>query len=151
MRLFTAVWPSPEAVEAIERFERPEHDAVRWTTREQWHVTLHFYGEVPEDDLPRLVDALHATAAPPRSVTLGPVTRRIRRNVLVVPVTGLDDLTDHAHLTLARARGSSTLPLSLAGLPIEASWLVNEIALVRSHLEPTGARYETLATVALTG
>lgn len=150
MRLFTAVWPSPDAVAALERFERPEHAAVRWTTRDQWHVTLRFHGDVPEHDVPALVDGLRAIVAPARSVTLGPATTRVRRNVLVAPVAGLEDLTAHAHLTLARSRGRGALPISLTGLPIEATWLVDDLTLVRSHLEPTGARYETIATAALT-
>ena len=151
MRLFVAVWPSEEAIAAIERLERPEHPAVRWTTRDQWHVTLRFHGEVPEEGIPDLVDDLHAVVAPPRSVTLGPATCRVRRSVLVVPVSGLDDLTDHAHLTLARSRGKRSLPRDLVGRCLAATWLVDEVHLVRSHLEPSGARYETIATAPLTG
>ena len=153
MRLFTAVWPNTEAVAGIERLDRPEHAAVRWTTKDQWHITLRFHGEVAEDDVPGVVEGLHELGAitAPRVVTLGPDTRRVRRSVLVIPVMGLDDLTDRAHLTVARARGNGPLPSELAGLPLQATWHVDEITLVRSHLEPTGARYETLATVPLVG
>lgn len=153
MRLFTAVWPPADVATAIEQLERPEHAAVRWTTREQWHITLRFHGEVAEDDVAGGVEGLHELGAmtAPRMVTLGPDTRRVRRSVLVIPVMGLDDLTDRAHLTVARARGNGPLPSELAGLPLQATWHVDEITLVRSHLEPTGARYETLATVRLVG
>lgn len=153
MRVFVAVWPGPDARAALERLDRPEHPAVRWTTPDQWHITLRFLGEVAEDDVPGHVEALQelgATSAP-RAVVLGPATRRVRRNVLVAPVSGLDDLTEHAHLTLARARGKTALPHDLGGLPVEVSWLANEVTLVRSHLEPTGARYETFATAHLAG
>lgn len=153
MRLFTAMWPSAEAVAAIERIERPEHPAVRWTTRDQWHLTIRFHGEVADADVSVLVESLHELAATtaPRTVVLGPATRRVRRSVLVVPAIGLDDLTEHAHLTLARARGRTPLPHALAGRPVEVSWSVDQVTLVRSRLEPTGARYDTLATVPLTG
>lgn len=152
MRLFVAVWPSADALTAIERLERPEHPAVRWTTRDQWHITLRFHGEVPDGHVPGLVDDLRALCATssPRTVRLGPTTRRVRRNVLVVPVVGLDDLTAHAHLTLARSRGKHPLPHDLVGQPLDVTWLVDQVTLVRSHLEPTGARYEALETVPLT-
>ena len=51
VRLFVAVWPArgrrPRCCSAL---DRPDDPGVRWTTRDRWHVTLRFLGEV---DRPR--------------------------------------------------------------------------------------------------
>ena len=170
MRLFVAVWPPPEVAGVLEGMVRPDHPSVRWTRPDQWHVTLRFLGEVTDDAMPSLVRALDAVRSqPPRRVTIGPATARLGRHVLMVPVAGLDDLgqavvdaTDAigsppddrpftGHLTLARGRGHHAVPAALAGQPAEGSWPVTEVALVRSHLGAVGARYETLAVIALGG
>src|SRR4051794_16312682 len=112
MRLFVAVWPPEDVLDAIAALDRPDTPSVRWTGREQWHITLRFLGEVdgpPED----LLEPLAALA--PAPVTFGPTTERLSGRVLVIPVHGLDDLATavadpaqtrpfHGHLTLARAR-----------------------------------------------
>jgi 2'-5' RNA ligase len=60
MRLFTAVDPTPEVyrnlTELIDRL-RPLAP-LRWSRPENLHVTLKFIGEFPEENLPRLRDAL---------------------------------------------------------------------------------------------
>jgi 2'-5' RNA ligase len=146
MRVFVAVWPSEEIVEVVQALARPEHPDVRWTLREQWHVTLRFLGEV--DDAPALPAELPAAEA-----VLGPATRRVNRQVLVVPVAGLDELARAVagddgrftgHLTLARARGRASIPSGLAGAPVEGRWRVEEVTVVRSHLGRGPARYEVL-------
>lgn len=153
----------------LQGLARPDHPTVRWTTQDQWHVTLRFLGEVPEDDLAGLTEVVRNAAAgsPPRRVELGPLTIRLGRRTLAVPVTGMDDLAAavaaatetivadrHArsfrsHLTLARSRGDKPLPPDLAGQALEATWVAEEITLVRSHLGPSGARYETVAVAPL--
>lgn len=151
-RLFVAVWPPPEVVEALARLERPADDSVRWTTPAKWHVTLRFLGTVDAYALPD-VSALRV-----RQVTLGPVTRRLGRGVLAAPVSGLDDLAAVVgapepfvgHLTLARARGrKGRVSAALAGVPVSASWVVDEVTLVRSHLGGGPASYEVLERAAL--
>jgi RNA 2',3'-cyclic 3'-phosphodiesterase len=146
MRLFVGVWPSEDVLDAIEAM--PRTGEARWTGRDQWHVTLRFLGEV-EDPTP-WIERVHAVASqfPPRTVTLGPETKMLGRDVLVIPASGLDDvagaLTDErfrGHLTLARRAQRS-----LAGTPITAAWELRDIALVRSHLGGGPARYETIAT-----
>jgi 2'-5' RNA ligase len=170
MRLFVAVWPPAEVLDRVDRLPRPEHPAVRWAPRDRWHVTLRFLGEVDEGQLPALEQALAATAADHsgRRVAMGPVTARLTRSVLVVPVAGLEDLgravivatagygappeprAFTGHLTLARSRARGTIPASLAGRPVAAAWDVTEIALVRSRLGGgAGPTYETLARLPL--
>lgn len=167
MRLFVAVWPPPPVVEVLGRLARPDHPSVRWTPPGQWHVTLRFLGEVDADDVPAVVRALAdvAAASAPRQVVMGPTTVRLGRAVLVVPVAGLDDVGSAAieatrsvgappsdrpftgHLTVARGRGRANVPGSLAGEALTATWVADELALVRSHLGSPGARYETLASL----
>ena len=155
----------------LQGLSRPAHPTVRWTTQDQWHVTLRFLGNVPEGEVEGLTEAVRNAAAgsPPRPVVLGPLTIRLGRRTLAVPVTGMDDLAAavvaateaivadrHArsfrsHLTLARSRGDKRLPPDLAGQALEATWVAEEITLVRSHLGPSGARYETVTAAPLTG
>ena len=45
MRLFLAVWPSPEVVDVLRALPRPDTPGVRWSTEDQWHVTVEFLGE----------------------------------------------------------------------------------------------------------
>jgi 2'-5' RNA ligase len=147
--LFVGVWPPEPVLALVAALARP--DGARWTRRDQWHVTLRFYGEV--DDAEACVEELHAVAAhhAARAVTLGPATKMLGRGVLMIPVTGLDDLgaafgndTFTGHLTLAR-----NAPRDFRGAPITATWDVTEICLIRSHLGAGPARYETLATATL--
>ena len=173
MRLFVAVSPPPNVVEMLRGLERPDVASLRWTTEEQWHVTLRFLGEVGAPaavaDAVRAVPELLAAAgvAEVRAV-LGPtVTWFPGRQVLQVPVGGLDALAGavaqstapwgapaddrpySGHLTLARARGRARGPAGLAGASVVAAWRVGAVEVMSSVLGRRGARYETLASVAL--
>lgn len=164
-RLFVGTWPPPEVVAVLSSLERPSLDAVRWTTADQWHVTLAFLGDVALtllDDLATVLLTASTGASAPEA-HLGPATRRVGRSVLCVPVGGLDALAGtvrralstvlpaagldepfHGHLTLARGRGRRPVPGSLAGARIDARWRAREVDLVRSEPGPSGARYTTL-------
>jgi RNA 2',3'-cyclic 3'-phosphodiesterase len=160
-RLFVAVWPPADVLDRLDALPRLPLAGARWTTRPQWHVTLRFLGPV---DVRVATAALDHLAAAPTTAVLGPRPRRLGKSVLMVPVAGLDDLaaavadaTDglgepgehpyRGHLTLARARLGSVPALDV---DVEATWPVEEVALVESHLHPAGARYDTVHTVALT-
>ena len=145
------VWPPSEVVDALRAMPRPETPDVRWSTSEQWHVTLRFLGSV--EDVPAVRAALREVAWTSVTVELGPATARLRPSVLVVPARGLDELA-HAlpfaseepftgHLTVARARGRrARVPSSLTGIPFAASWRATSFALVQSRTRPTGAVYD---------
>jgi 2'-5' RNA ligase len=184
MRLFVGVRP-PEPVldrvaELVESLRRASGavgaagaaEAVRWTSREQWHVTLRFFGEV--DDPAPVVEALEQAELMPAGASLGPAVRMLGRQVVCAPVSGLDALATavvgasahlgqppdprpfRGHVTLARVRrrgggggrtGRSALRTALAGVigaEIAASWPVEEVALVRSRLDSDRPRYEDL-------
>ena len=175
MRLFVAVSPPAPVVDALEAFPRTNVASVRWTTAEQWHVTLRFLGEVTragavvdslQQGLPRTASGdatgdVHAALGPASAWFPG-------RHVLQVPVQGLDRLAGavveataqwgdrrtaspfRGHLTLARSRGNAPGPAHLAGIALSATWPVWEIALFSSTLGPGGAQYDPLAIFPVT-
>jgi len=136
VRLFIAVWPPPEVVDVLRTLERPTIPGLRWTTPDQWHVTLRFIGDADPPDVGPLptIDA---------EVTLGPATARLGRRILMVPVHGLDDVAGPTpHLTLARAKRA--IPPALVGRPLTARWHADGATLVASETHPDGARYRIL-------
>lgn len=171
MRLFVAVTPPAEVLDVVAALPRPDVDGVRWTSRDQWHVTLRFLGAVPEHQVNGLIERLGGALAPAAVVeaVMGPATARFGSGILHLPVTGLDRLADlvasatadvgdaaadrhpfHGHLTLARGRGRrSRVPGSLAGTEARATWTVRHVDLVASELHPEGSRYRTVASFPL--
>lgn len=163
-RLFVAATPPAPVLDLIEGFSRPEEPGVRYTTRDQWHITLRFLGRAVVDDVRAALDRL---TAEPGSARLGREVTRLGRSVVVIPVDGLDDLAAavveatgdvgqapdthpfHGHLTLARLKNRATS--ALIGQTIRAGFVAREIHLVRSELGRAGARYEIVDTWPVTG
>jgi 2'-5' RNA ligase len=145
-------------IERLAGLHRRRRDGVRWTTADQWHVTLRFLGEV-EGPAP-VVEALAEAQLEPAAAQLGPASEAFGRHVVAVPVAGLDELARRVaaatarfgspppdrpyrgHVTLARVRQGD--PRALAGEAIEARWAVEQVRLMCSRLHPDGARYEDL-------
>lgn len=157
-----AVWPPPAVLDLLAGLDRPAVDGVRWTTRDQWHVTLRFLGPVPEVEPVAEALAGLAAAEPVRAV-MGPAVGRFGRRVLHAPVGGLDALAAgvgaatagigrppedrpfRGHVTLARVAKHADVDLRpLAGGPVAGAWEVGAVCLVESRLSPAGARYEVL-------
>jgi 2'-5' RNA ligase len=90
MRLFVAVRPPEDVLAALAGLARPEHPGLRWSTRDQWHVTLRFLGDV--DDPDPVAAALVAAPLAPTEAVVGPEVVALNPRVLCVPVAGLDDL-----------------------------------------------------------
>lgn len=161
MRLFVAVWPPDEVVDQLRAMARPEVSGVRWSTEDQWHVTLRFLGEV--DAVDKVVAALAAARFPAATAALGPRVERFTTSIAAVPVRGLEALAVavadavrpleeefRGHLTVARSR-RRRIPGEVLGAPVAARWPVREVALVRSELLPHGARYEDVARFPVLG
>jgi 2'-5' RNA ligase len=174
VRLFVAVSLPSDVTELVSDLPRPDLASLRWTTEDQWHITLRFLGEVEAPSV--VADALKAVPATLREAeiedveaVLGAATAWFRgRQILHVPVAGLDTLARavamatapwgegsddppfSGHLTLARVRRRQTGPANLAGTPISTEWSVREILLMSSTLGPGGSRYEVVARVPLT-
>jgi len=160
-RLFVAVWPSAEVVSMLAGLSRVERPGVRWLGAEHWHVTLRFLGEADEALAMSRLDDL--VAAPCEARFSGPVGR-LGRSALVVPVAGLEELAAAVgaamvgvgdqperpwlgHLTLARLKNVPAC--SLVEDAVVGRWPVDRVALVRSELSSSGARYHTLREVPL--
>jgi 2'-5' RNA ligase len=161
--LFIAIWPSAPVRALLAGLERPAREGVRWTPEDQWHVTLRFLGNVGQEERRRLSAILHTLdlgALLPARAALGPKTIRLGREILGVPVNGLDRLASavvaatvdagqppdarrfRGHVTLARSRGVDLRPLARAVPP--AVWSVDEITLVVSRTASDGAHYEVV-------
>jgi 2'-5' RNA ligase len=170
VRLFVAVWPSADVIDVLTALPRPEVSGVRWTTRDQWHVTLRFLGQVAGADVDAATDAFgHVDASGVGSVSaeMGPATACFGRGILQVPVEGLDELARvtveataavgqppddrpfHGHVTLARARGQKGDVRPLRGTPLITSWKVAELTLVASTPHRDGSRYEVVSSLPL--
>jgi RNA 2',3'-cyclic 3'-phosphodiesterase len=66
MRLFVALTPPPVALDELETLVAPlraGRSALRWTSRDAWHITLAFLGEVSETAAARLTPRLERAAA----------------------------------------------------------------------------------------
>ena len=167
MRLFVAVWPPAELVDQLAALPRPDVAGVRWTRPDQWHVTLRFLGRV--DDVDTVVEALSGVEVAAVEAVAGPAVGRFGQRVLHVPVDGLGPVADavvgataalgeppeerpfNGHVTLARAtgRGGRVDLRPLAGGPVAARWIVDELTLVSSDLHPHGARYTVVERFSL--
>jgi 2'-5' RNA ligase len=169
VRCFVAVWPDERAVEALASLQRPPLEALRWSTPQQWHVTLRFLGDLTPPHLDELLDRLHSVAPAPGVVaTGGPATRLLGPGLVIWPVSGLASLAGKVaeltadigqppadrpflgHVTLARARRGADVR-RLPGLrnELSASWPVRSIGVVQSLLRQQGAEYSPVAELAL--
>lgn len=179
MRLFAAVVPPDEVLDELEAAIAPHVGLVpdlRWPVRASWHITLAFFGEVPEDVLPELEVRLARAVGRHTVLDLvfdgfGAFSSVRRGRVFWAGVSGdsmvrladsvkagarragavhTDEKRFHPHLTLARARGEHDLrPLveALSGFS-GSPWRAESVRLVRSTLGAQ-VRYESLAEWAL--
>lgn len=157
-RLFVAIWPPDDVVADLMSLRRKDQRGVRFVPPESWHVTLRFLGEA---DIDEASDALGAVTLPAATATLAPGVDVLSGRALAIDVNGLDELasavTDatssvgepppkrryRAHLTIARLKGAPRLPRAM-GASVGGAFEVDSVALVRSRLEPEGARYDTV-------
>lgn len=177
MRLFAAVVPPPAVLDALDVFVEPRRDAdpeLRWQSRETWHLTLAFFGDVRDDRLDALATALDDVRVDPfrlvldgagafpnpaagrvlyrgvadGSPRLSALSRRVRTAADRVGVPS-DNAKHLPHLTLARRGrpGELTRWLRIVDSFPTASFEVTEFHLVRSRLRRSGAHHEVLHTV----
>jgi 2'-5' RNA ligase len=175
IRIFLAVWLSPELHERTAGFIeklKPGSSGVKWSSKEQLHLTLKFLGEQP----PAILEAMHAYLAriaeetPPFTLSLGeggvfpprgePRILWVGLNDGVQPLSDLAAAVDHActqcriakeerpfkaHLTIGRVKVSPPhFDREYLKKGIEGSMSVKEFAIVESKLSSAGPRYETL-------
>jgi 2'-5' RNA ligase len=178
-RAFLAIVPPSEVLDAIETLvERRSSTRFAWTRREQWHVTVQFYGRVADDDALRaaLAPAI-ARVTPPRVQVRGggafPSPRRAQ--IYWLGLDGGDGLWDvrdavvsatesfiarrdrvafRPHLTLARLKRTTDLTADVTALenaPIGTPWELEELTLLESDTRSSGAVYTEQARFPLVG
>lgn len=169
MRVFAALYPPAEALRHAEMAVAPLRQSVpslRWVPGERWHVTLAFYGEVADREVPRLQRRLHraASASAPLRLRLTGAGAFARRAVWLGLDGNLDGLRSlaaavamqpgpyRAHLTVARLRGSAdpTAAVDVLSAYDGPQWVAEEVTLVRSHLGPSPT-HEPLSRFRLSG
>jgi RNA 2',3'-cyclic 3'-phosphodiesterase len=158
-RLFVAVWPPEDVISELTGLHRKDQLGIRFVPPENWHITLRFIGDADPD---QVIEALDGATLPRADARLGPAVDMLAERALVIPAAGLDDLSEavtdltahigkptrkrfFGHLTLARVKTHVAMPRTLGTL-VNATFEVDEIALVQSRLDPAGARYETIET-----
>lgn len=167
MRLFVGLAPPAAVLDDLEAAcapLRPSRGDLRWTSRELWHVTLAFLGEVDEGSIVRLLPRLERAARRHLAFGLslagaGAFPSPARANVLWSGLSGdrkalgelamsvgagarragtppPDERRYRPHVTLARCRA----PVDARPVVAELSgyqgptWAVEEIYLIRSTL-----------------
>jgi 2'-5' RNA ligase len=177
-RGFVALVPSAAALDHVAGAVAAlaaDQRSLRWTPREQWHVTLQFLGRVA--DVGPLTDALRDAVAevapfPVRLGGGGAFTRVRAGTVLWLGVDSggeslgalagavtrataplgftLDERPFRAHLTLARAARPTDLRAAVAvldGAGAGPAWSAAEIVLFDSDTRATGAVHTEIARV----
>jgi RNA 2',3'-cyclic 3'-phosphodiesterase len=187
LRLFIAL-PLPEEVKGVLQIQQDslkmhlqERDKnIRWTTPEQWHLTLAFLGATNRERLPSIQSAMEHAAKPVKAfgletTSLGAFPSPRRPSVVWLGVGGdvsslqtlqfrlsealsgmlePDDKPFKPHLTLARLKqfglGKEVSEALGKTLSSKRSWTVSELCLYQSVLKPESAEYTDLHTVHLT-
>jgi 2'-5' RNA ligase len=168
MRLFVAITPPDQVLDELEARVAPLRAGwpdLRWTSRDEWHITLAFLGEVSDQAAaalaPQLASAAQLRRTVPMSVTdAGAFPSASRATVLwagvqaaQIPMTKLAQAAAraaraagapppgprrryHPHLTLARSRPGDLRSL-VASLAGYAGpeWTATRIQLMHSRLD----------------
>lgn len=178
-RAFLAIVPPAEVLDAIDGLlERSNSSRYAWTRRDQWHVTVQFFGRV--DDAEALAAALAEPIAACAPMELrvrggGAFPRAQKAQVFWLGVEGADALATlhaeivaaslgflarrdraafHAHLTLARLKRATDLrgdADALDGVAVGPAFTVTELLLLESETRPSGAVYRDAARLPLLG
>ena len=171
MRLFVGLAVDATVKEALERLTlrlRAKDDGLRWSTPDQWHVTLVFLGELDDEARARLVRELRgvrAAALDLRMERLGVFERAgiLHAETEVTPALlglyeavaaavkrcglAVEERPYKAHITLARAKNRDgrkaieRLRRAAEQQRLRASWRAEEFLLYESKLSPGGSQY----------
>ena len=177
-RAFVAVVPPDDVLDAVDLAlsrARTRVPGARWSTRDQWHITLQFLGSGV--DLDAIAEGMGELTVAAESVRLGGAgafPRERRGTVLWIGVvTGVgmlgrlaesvgaalsplgheqDVRPFHPHVTLARLRVPGDLRGAIEAVgqdPLGPEWQPSSVVLAESRLRSDGARYRVHATFPL--
>jgi RNA 2',3'-cyclic 3'-phosphodiesterase len=186
LRLFIALPLSNEIKQILQRqqdalkTQLAQHDkTIRWTTPEQWHLTLAFLGATNRERLPTIQAVMERSAKPIKAFVLEttvlgafPSSRRpsvlwlgVGGNVtslqtlqlrLSEALSGLlepDDKPFKPHLTLARLKQfglGKEVSEAFGKTPVtQQAWTVSELCLYQSVLKSSGADHNVIHRVSL--
>ncbi|HTV09872.1 MAG TPA: RNA 2',3'-cyclic phosphodiesterase [Candidatus Aquilonibacter sp.] len=171
MRLFVGLAIGRGVKESLERLTlrlRAKDDGLRWSTPDQWHVTLVFVGDVDDAGRARLVRELGVVRQPELELHMEQagvfersgiffaeveVTDALRRLYEAVAEAArrcglaVEERPYRAHITLARARNRDgrksieRLKRAAVSHRLRAKWSAKEFLLYESQLSPGGSRY----------
>ena len=176
MRLFTAL-PLPAATRTLVSLQTGGISGARWVPEENLHITLTFIGDVTDDRLEDIVEALHTVHGPPPVVELHGVghfgSRKVRsiwigvkksdrlvslqervQRVLANCGIQVEGRRYTPHVTLARFR--SARPRDVSGwIETNAAFAAppfeaDRFVLYQSFLGKSGANYVPVAEFPLT-
>lgn len=155
MRLFVALAPPPEVLAHADRALTPVRERwpeVRWVPAERWHLTLAFYGEVPDEKVAGTQRMLERRLAGHTSLELrlrgaGQFSRRAVWLGVDGEVLALRRLARavtcerrpyRPHLTVGRLRGGVDAAEAVETLAAYdgPAWVSSTVHLVRSRLGP---------------
>ena len=169
IRLFLALRLPADVLDEIERWQQEQLPGVRVVLREHLHVTLAFLGHRPAAELEGIVVVLREAVAGLGEIRLTPVGYQETRSVGMLVLEDDDDraallagdlherletlgVYRHEgrpwlpHVTVARWRERPRLrPES----PPRRTFVPSDAAAYLSRLQPDGAEYRVLASVAL--
>ena len=180
MRLFAGLPLPPSAIDRLSaarlRLAGPK-DGLRWSSPEQWHITLRFCGDVSGDQAQRLEEEFRKIERMPVPMRMDSFGVFATKGILFADVFCTEELQAlhvaiekcvlpcgipaesrpfRPHITLARSKNrtgdASLRRLSSPSLPAfgpEIRWIAEEIWLYESELLPDGAAYRTLARIPL--
>ena len=158
MRLFVALAPPPAALDELEAAVaplRPRGPGLRWTSRDAWHITLAFLGDVSETAAARLTPRLERAAARHHQFRLafagaGAFPSASRARVFWVGLNGDDgEVAGLAASVAAAARRAGASPpdegrafrphltLARCRVPADARALVDALSAYRGTAWPT--------------
>jgi 2'-5' RNA ligase len=171
MRLFVGLAVDDAVKETLERLTlrlRAKDDGLRWSTPDQWHVTLVFLGEVDDGKRARLVRELGTVLQSALTMRMERLSVFERAGILYAEVevsaellrlyesvaaavrrVGLEieERPYRAHITLARSRNrdgrKAIEPLRRLAEQqrLSVRWEAKEFLLYESQLSPGGSRY----------
>ncbi len=135
MRLFVALEPPSEVRESLRAAVtrgRKDDQALRWAGPDEWHLTLVFLGQVGEDLLPEITEALGREVRAHRPFHLtadgwGTFPRGAHRSSVLW--AGLDGDTEALGALAAGMRAAS----ARVGIPVEDRAYVPHITVARSR------------------
>lgn len=181
IRAFLALNLNYNAMQAVQRELDPlmqrDYRDLRWIAAGNWHLTLHFFGDLPAQQVEACAPVLAAVGVRHAPVDLGFDALALfptltRAQVLALLPTRSDALNEleqdvrdslasagfnverrrfRPHVSVARIKGSRVpTPEDLAG-DVNITARFGHMSLMQSELLESGARYTPLLTQALTG